>query len=194
MPERRRLTAVAGEFSVIVVSVFVALAADSWYQSWSETRGFEGYLDRLVVDLTADSMTFHRVLDGLSRKDDNLNHVGRVALGLQEVDSTFFAALEATQAFSFNTPGTQRATFDDLVATGNLRLIEDPVLRTRIAGYYTFVENQSRRIEARRTEYPQALYRLSPVRWRTPDFESQYPRMAREALDSIQTPSFLNLL
>ena len=90
MGEKRSVRAVLGEFSIIVIGVFVALAADSWYQGWSESRGLEGYLDRLIVDLEADSATFQFVLAVLDGKDAALEEVATVSLGIEEPDSAFF--------------------------------------------------------------------------------------------------------
>ena len=194
MPDKRRLSEVLGGFSVIVIGVFVALAADSWYQGWSESRGLEGYLDRLIVDLEADSSTFQFVLDVLDRKDQSLEDVAKVSLGLESPDSSFFEALSQTQSMGFQTPGTQRATYDDMIATGNLRLIQAAGLRAQLVAYYDQTDAQWLRIDRRRTAYPHAIYRLDPSPWDTPDFASAYPSLAAQALDSVRTLGFTNLL
>ena len=194
MTERHRLSSLLGEFVVIVVGVFVALAAQSWYEGWTESHELDDYLDRLVVDLEADSASFQLVLDVLDRKDANLDRVARVSLGVEAADSTFFESLRTTQFMGFSMPGLQRATFDDMVATGNLRLIRNPSLRAKIVGYYRRSNDQLERIEPRRTDYPGATYRLDPTRWNTSEFEGAYPRLVKQALDSVRTPGFMNLV
>lgn len=105
MSAGRRFARVIGELTIIVVGVLVALAADSWYQSRSERRELAGYLDRLAVDLEADSPTFQLVLTVLDSKDNRLDQVARVALGNEEPDSLFFRRLAGTQYMGFHTPG-----------------------------------------------------------------------------------------
>jgi hypothetical protein len=182
------------EFTVIVVGVFVALAGESWYQGWSEGRGLEGYLDRLEVDLEADSTTFEFILGVLDSKDDALARTSLVAAGAAEPDSAFFRRFPVTTAMGFQTPGTQRATYDDMLATGNLRLIDDAVLRSRIVAYYNEIEAQWDRIVQRRTGYSQMVYRLNPSSWDEGVPVSVSDRMHLQAVDSIRTFRFMNLL
>jgi hypothetical protein len=185
---------ILAEGIVIIVSILLALAADSWYQDRSDRLASEEYLERLAADLSADTATFHLMLDVLHRKDANLEAVARVALGSEGPDSAFFESLNATQFLGFNAPGAQRATYDDLIATGGIGLIRDQALRGRIVSYYDYAENQSRRIEERRTEYPHAVYRLDASNWRGLATDSAFERLVDQALDSIRTPGFLNLL
>ena len=192
--KEHRLPRALGELVVIVLGVLVALGVDSWFEGFSETRVAESYLARLVSDLEADSFTYAFVLEVLEEKDRALLRVARVAAGLEAPDSAFFELLPLTQSMGFNTPGTRRVTYDDLVATGNLRLISDPDLRGSVVWYYTQTAGYQRRIEQRRTEFPQASYRLNPEGWRADGIEGAYSEMAAQALDSIATLRFRNLL
>ena len=194
MPNRTRFPRLLGEFLVIVVGVFVALAGESWYQSWSEGRGLEGYLDRLTGDLAADSAAFEFVLERLDRKDSHLDATAAVAAGLAEPDSSLFETLRGTNSFAFRTPTAQRATYDDLIATGNLRLIRDDEVRAGIGGYYDHIEQQWERIDRQRTDYPHMVNRLAPSYWESGALAAAGPRMRQQALDSIRTLRFMNLL
>jgi hypothetical protein len=194
MPNHARLPRLLGEFVVIVVGVFLALAGESWYQSRSEARGLEGYLDRLVVDLAEDSASFGFVLELLDRKDLDLGATAAVAAGLVEPDSMLFETLVGTAAFGFRTPTAQRGTYDDLVATGNLRLVDDDEVRSRIAAYYDHIGQQWERIDRRRTGYPHMVYRLDPSYWEAGPLAGAGPRMRQQAVDSLRTLRFMNLL
>ena len=185
-----------GELAIIVVGVAIALAFNSWNQRRAEAEELSDYLARLVTDLEADSATYQLVIGVLDRKDAALDEVAEVALGLTEgnADSSLFQSLTITGGMGFHTPGTQRVTFDDLLATGNLRLIRNPELRTRLIAYYDATDEMWLRIDRRRTGYPQAMYRLNPQRWARPPFESVFSGVAAQAIDSLQTPELVNLL
>jgi hypothetical protein len=44
-------------------------------------------------------------------------------------------------------------TFQDMRATGNLRLIQDTAIRAEISEYYELMENQTLRVERRFSDY-----------------------------------------
>ncbi len=189
-----RLSKALAEMGIIVISVLMALAANSWYDGRSADRERNRHLERLTQDLEADSATYSFVLSVLDLKDTSLQRIAAVAILGQAPDSAFLSSLNTTVAMGFHTPGSQRATYDDLVATGNLRLIGDPALRAQLVRYYLKADRQWERIDRRRTTYPQAVYRLNPAKWDTPAFGEANPRLVHEALDSIRTPAFVNLL
>lgn len=186
----RRLGA---EFVVVVVGVFLALAAQSWYEGWTEAKGLTSYKERLIGDLQADSAACAEILRALDRKDAALARVASVALRQEDPDSLFIRALDATTWMGFHTPSTQRGTYEDLLATGNLRLLPDPV-RRQVVAHYQEMADQWDRVDERRTEYPSTVYRLDPVLWNDPRFPGAFDRMKRAALDSVRAPRFLNLL
>lgn len=194
MDSRTTFGTAARELALIVVGVVIALAFNSWYQRRSEAAELINYLERLVADLETDSATFQFTLDILDDKDAALDQVAQVALGLSPPDSSFFSALATTQYMGFQTPRERRVTFDELLATGRLRLIQDAELRARLVEYYWALDARWLRIDRRRTAYPEAVYRLDPSGWARPPFESAFSRMAAQAIDSVRTPTFLNLL
>ena len=55
----------AGEFIVIVVGVLVALATDRWSQSLSAAEAERVYVERLMVDIRADSVEAEGFLTAL---------------------------------------------------------------------------------------------------------------------------------
>jgi hypothetical protein len=56
----------------------------------------------------------------------------------------------------------RRSTFDDLVSTGNLRLISDSQVRTKITSYCASYDVRYRRTSARLTGYPAFVVGLLP--------------------------------
>ena len=191
---KRRVRKVGGELAIIVIGVLIALGFDSWYQDLSDARLAASYVERLVSDLEADSATFEFVLRGLDQKDAALLHVAQVSVGLVPPDSGLFESVSVSQAFGFSTPGTRRSTYDEMIATGSLRLILDSDLRARVVAYYGVAVGQLDRIERRRTDYPDASYRYNASRWGDPGLEGSYPGMADLAFDSIRTARFQTLV
>lgn len=131
-----------GETLIVVVGVLIALAVDSWREERRDERTEEQYLSSLLEDLesdfaeldragsqartaTASARTVLQVLEGQARPlpGDSLAH-----------------AVEYAGFLYF--PAYFPYTFDELVSTGNLRIIRDPELRREIAAYYNLIESE----------------------------------------------------
>jgi hypothetical protein len=64
--------------------------------------------------------------------------------------------------YGWNQPSVRRTSFDELVSSGNLGLIDDPTVRRRIVGYYFTGDDSRGRMLARRSDYAPIAYRLIP--------------------------------
>ena len=171
------------ELLVIVLGILIALGVDSWNDGRQDRIRESQYLDRLSADLRQDTALLSFTLQRAERKTSALILVDQ-ALGQDigvALDTLAFlrAVLESTE-LGWQTPALMRATFDDLLSTGNLRLIRSTTLRDRMSAYYRFLENVYQRLDRRRGEYPQLVYRLVP---RSPDSDGDEFSFAPESTD-----------
>lgn len=129
-----------GEFTIVLFGVLAALAVDNW-NSERQNRALEFvYLDALLADLEKDLASIDHTMDGAQIFAER----GRILLEAIAtknipVSPRDFVDAATTAAYLRFATFTQ-ATFNDLMATGNLRLIRDPELRGSISNYYNVAE------------------------------------------------------
>jgi len=138
-----RMGRLAGEFTVIVVGVLVALAADRWNQTRDAQAQAADFTDRLEAELIADSVRLedHRqalqaqVPDGLALLD-----IVRGTAPDTTARSLQFACSGGTA------PHKGGATFSEIQSVGSLGLLA-PAIRQTLFDYYGYADGIQRRIE-----------------------------------------------
>jgi hypothetical protein len=136
--------AVALDFLIVVVGVFVGIEMANWNQARQDRQEERRYYGQLLVDLRADLQTLERaevradrhdeaaqlVIDRLSGKALSQASPGRMAKAIQLAGFIYI-------------PHASRGTYDELISTGNLRLLRNSQLKSHIAHYYgDFEENR----------------------------------------------------
>jgi hypothetical protein len=142
VPQRRLLRSFDGgwraalrEFVVIVAGVLAALGAQAWWENYEELRREQEYLHQLL----ADTRENERRLDAAITEDSISNRaVARVMRALQTTeaqppsDSLVEWIMRAGVASDFQ-PLT--GTAGALMMTGDLRLVRNDSLRSRLVAY-----------------------------------------------------------
>ena len=133
---------VLGETLIVVVGVLIALAVDNWREERREERTEEQYLSSLLEDLDSDFAELDRA-GGQARTAAAAARTVLAVLGGQTRSiSGGSLALSVEHAGFLYFPAYFPYTFDELVSTGNLRIIRDPELRRKIAAYYNLIESE----------------------------------------------------
>ena len=136
--------AVALDFIIVVLGVFIAIQAASWNQARQDRQEERRYYAQLLVDLRADLETFSRV-ERLSNKYDEAAQLVLDRLGGKAPAQASLGrmAMAIHQAGWIVIPYASRGTYNELVSTGNLRLLRNLALKSQIANYYaTFDQNR----------------------------------------------------
>ena len=125
------------EFVVIVFGVLVALAVDEWWSEREDRITEYEYLARIRADIQADIDNFKRLeglfqLKGETIKDlkdhpDSDLYSRDPAILIQGLRSSSYVAL----------PDSRSITFDELLSTGRLALIESVEQRDALSKYYS---------------------------------------------------------
>ena len=144
-----RLLRLGTEFIVVVFGVLVALGADAWWDRRSERELERYYLEAISADLLADSVALRFTTDRVEAMRplylDSLVH-GEGTFERDEAGPQI-VMLRLGPALKLTSP-----TFDDLVSSGNLRVIRSPELRTALRGYYAQMGLAVAAIESRRPQ------------------------------------------
>ena len=129
----RDWTAVAIEFAVVVLGIFVALQAENWNQERTNRQLEKVYISRLVAETTANlsSLKEHeqvfeeKIQFILSLPDLHLDEV------IQRDPDAFMYQLDNSAYVAL--PDLRSETYEELESTGRLALLRDAQLRGAIA-------------------------------------------------------------
>lgn len=154
----------AGEIAIIVIGILLAISLDNCNDDRIAHRTGREYITRLAEDLRTDTATFSFVDRALKQKTASLAFADSVIARPTALRDTlgFLQALVSGANFAWNQPRVRTTTFDELQSTGNLRLLRDQDLRTKVVRYYTTAEGDYLRIAGRRTRYGPLTYELLP--------------------------------
>ncbi len=125
------------EVVIVFVGVFFGLQFSNWNQNRQDSaRGVE-YLQRIHGELQQESA----LLDNMIGFGDRVGGYGAGAIGYAEASTlyknsawtTLLAYYQASQLWPYRQPST---TFDELRSSGELQLIRNAKLRSRISEHY----------------------------------------------------------
>jgi hypothetical protein len=139
---KQEWTAIAIDFVIVVVGVFVGIQAANWNEVRADQSRARGYLERIQSDLEADLGNYQNRI----RFWNAVSSYGRAGLTYADTgrmnDRTqwdlLLAYFQASQVGEFWTRST---TYDELKAAGELNLIANLDLRNALANYYTEAGN-----------------------------------------------------
>ena len=155
------------ETLVVVLGVLIALWIND-YWSFRQDRILEReYIHRLLEDVESDiAYIDNEVAQLLTRKFDALEGIRPVVFGEKPIPNDVESFLKnvslAAIGGASSTHWVVDTTFQELLNTGNLRLIEDAELRRKIATYYEEFEEFYIRSRDRRTRYSQFVWSVVP--------------------------------
>lgn len=144
MSARLKLRRTITEFVVLVVGVMVALAGDNWREAWQDSRLESTYLERLRLEVERglDAQATQRIRiesaqSAILSLVDRLDASGEnVPAGDSVVDSFLVASRVGFQPAQFGPDVTYR----ELIASGQLRVIQDPLTREAVIDYYSALD------------------------------------------------------
>jgi hypothetical protein len=129
--------AVVLDLGVVVLGVFLALEAANWNQARQDRAEEKRYYAQIVVDLRRDLDT----LQSAQRRSLTYDRAAETVLEALDhgiprgTDPSDFAIAIDHAGFLF-IPSASRRTYDELISTGNLRLLREVQIKDTIAAYY----------------------------------------------------------
>ena len=188
------------ETLIIVLGVLIAFAVNDY---WSDRQDRElelQYLKRLHGEIKSDEeWVSEYYASAISRKMEALDAIAPVVRGREPVpdDLEAFFTNVMHGAIGGASPNyfVTATTFEDLKATGNLRLITNTDIRSKLNNYYVNYDNQHRRVLARITGYFMYVHSILPSELRdnvTMDAINEFG--VEHALEKIMSHEFQELL
>lgn len=128
--------AVVIETLIVVLGVFLGLQASNWNDSRETDQRAKDFSERLTADLTYEAWSYEYLID----YNKDVRAAAKAALDsladkVQMTDEQFLINVYRATQYKYN--DRNRATFDELIATGDIGLIEDEKLRRTAIFLYT---------------------------------------------------------
>ena len=132
---------------MIVVGVLVALALGGLWQTREDRLRESAYLGAVVDELQSYITELEGSLNGNASAHDALERARGIRSDGQHPDSAraFISSLVEALTFLF-IPTVSTAVYDDLVSTGNIRLISNDVVRSIVLETYSSIEANLERL------------------------------------------------
>jgi len=188
------------ETLVVVLGVLIALGLND-YWTYRQERVLElQYVRRIHADVSVDIERIDQfITDFLVRKLQALDAIAPVVRGEEPVPEDLESFLMNVSLGAIGGASSTRwvttTTFEDLISTGNLRLIRDSDLRRKIARYYEEFDEIHLRSRDRRTGYAKFVSSQLPGELRE---ELNLAAMEKfgidRAVESFRSIEFQNLL
>lgn len=188
------------ETLIVVIGVLIAFAVNDF---WSDRRDRQlelQYLKRVHADLKSDEKWVSEYyVNAVGRKMEALDAIAPVVRGTEPVPEDLETFLKNVTlggiGGAYPNYFVTATTFEDLKATGNLRLIRDADIRSKLNQYYVEYANQHRRMLARRTGYFMYVHSILPAELRDDFAMDAIDRFGVEhALEKILSHEFQDLL
>jgi hypothetical protein len=150
-----------GEFLIVVLGVLTALAVDNWNRDRLDRKLEQNYVAALIRDLGADLASLNATLE---RTDVHGKQIGLLLsaietgpIGIEPIQ----LLRSATDLSRLVFPTVSPTTYNDLLSTGNLQVIEDDTIRALISRYYVDIEHNNQWQPVWRN-YQEEMSRLVP--------------------------------
>lgn len=159
---RRYLAYSLGEIFLVVIGILIALQVGDWKQQNTDRRLEKEYLERLIIDLDQDLNIVGFIEKTLETKEVSMRKVrDYIDNPTIVLDDSVMTTLRRSFILGSELPNARlTGTFQELISTGNLRLIQNTDLRNKIVNYYSAWEHRYDRIESFQTEYITLLLQI----------------------------------
>lgn len=135
MPRASTLRSYLAEFVVVFVGVALAFAVDNFREARNERTVGDQYLSAFRQDLTADLQMLQDQQDARRAQLKNAQTLLEFFDGKPSDPASFFEAYWPVLLELRTTPN--RNTMDEVLSSGNLRLIRDPKIRAGLLNLYS---------------------------------------------------------
>ena len=155
-------TAVALDFVIVVVGVFIGIQVANWNAARAERKLGADYTVRLIADLENDlagARTQTSYYDDVTKSIETADRL--LASPNPDPQALVIAAYRASE-FSNNPPN--RATWDQIVSSGDLGLLPEAAINGGLSDYYRFQDsNDDMTARLQDTPYRRAVRSLIPL-------------------------------
>jgi hypothetical protein len=154
--------AVAIDFVIVVLGVFIGLQVQDWNTARQDRARGADYSTRLTADLRYEAWQWEFLIAYYKDVRENAERaIAAMTDGPPLSDEQFLISAYRASQYNFNE--RRRSTYDELVATGDLRLITDQRLRETALSLFTNPVIDVTNEEGKSSEYRRTFRRRAPA-------------------------------
>jgi hypothetical protein len=184
-----------GEIVLVVIGILIALQINSWNQSrinrLTETKYLKSIKKELILNNNLNQLMitdrFTKKLEGLKLAKKYSENEIMVIDTLEFLNNVSYGGVFSGGFYFGN-----RSSYDELISTGNLRLIRKDTIRNAIADYYAYINTASQRAEVHGSRFSSYTSELRPFNSKNPTYISEYDQV--EMMESLKTEKFRKLV
>ncbi len=127
-----------GEIALVMIGILLALQVNNWNVQMNNQQTTDEYVQLLITDLKADTTMLQILMDESDRKYETAHKLMKL---YHEGENVFKDSIDVFLAIQdigrTNSPSFRNNTYNDLVNTGNIKLLKDRDIIDALMTYYT---------------------------------------------------------
>ena len=136
--KQQHWTAIAIELVIVVLGVFIGMQVSNWNEDRETNQKAAVFSERLKIDLRAEGWRYQFLLAYYRDVRDATEAAADALSGKTPLSNEAFL-VNAYRATQYKQGASRRATYDELISTGNIGLIEDRKLLALAVRAYSIV-------------------------------------------------------
>ena len=143
---------IATELAIVIIGVFIGMQVSNWNEERETAQKAAVFSARLTDDLRREAWAYESLINYSRQTNANQRRVLDAMAGESALSDEQFviSAYRATQYKDYN---RYRATYDELVSTGNIGLVADQALRQAAVALFTTNFIEQIMLQTRESEY-----------------------------------------
>ena len=154
-----------GEILLVVIGILLALQINNWNGQRIERKNETQFLNRLHSDILWDMEILSENLARLTSKKERLQQVRKIIENkeIHSKDSLFYLLERSAVMGTDLREDRRKATFEEMVTSGQLQIIQDVTLRNNIAQFYSMWNHWYNRVGNHRSDYRILVFKLGDL-------------------------------
>lgn len=130
-----------GEIALVMIGILLALQVNDWNENKIAQANTSIYVDNLIDDLKKDISTFDFEIENTKTKFYSCKEINKVIREGFPIKDTSEFIIQLQLVGRLSLPNISNNTFNDLISSGNLKLIKDRQSIAAIREYYNYQVN-----------------------------------------------------
>ena len=129
-----------GEIVLVVIGILIALQINNWNEQRKESKREQDYYCKLLEDVQQDLAQLNSQITNTNKRIEASNNVIQMLQSENpKLDTLMSETLKALSLITY-TIRPNNAAFEDLKSSGNLNILKDNNIKTRVIDYYSMLE------------------------------------------------------
>jgi len=184
-----------GEIVLVVIGILIALQINTWNQQRLDRKIESKYLRSIVDEINSNKQLNKRLVWGrIEKKIAGLTQAKAYAENRLKVENPkeFIEAVSYAGVFSGGYDMGDDDVYNELISTGNRKLLSDDTIKKTIIVYYANLKAYEARLGVHTSSFIKFINEIRPFDSKNLDHLSEYDQI--EAMESFKTTEFRKIV